>query len=192
MKRFKLILAVMAMALGICSCGSENDDSMDYLALVGTWGVKTIQYYNLNYWGNPIENTIETYEFTPGDPIDGIDLVFKEDRSGKKIDRSSDTVMISTTQYVVSPDTVVVSQFNYSYHKDENIIYMTMLSNLKTHKLRVLKFTDKEFTYEYEYKKNYAESAHLVRISNSTNGKAARRSKPVAIRPRREGSLLSN
>ena len=184
------------MALGFASCSNKDED---YMVFVGTWGVKQIDYYNTDYWGNPIENTRETYHFTPGDTVNGIDLIFKSNRSGEMRDRSRDTLYIPVyedgqivdTNTIVCPDTILVTKFTYSYHKDDGILYMNMkVSHPFTYMMKVPTITNESFTYINEYDNNYVEEALLARISDDARNGKASRVKPV-FRPRRKGSLLS-
>lgn len=130
MKRIFLFFFALAMVLGWTSCGKN-----DYMAFVGTWGVDRIDYYYIDFYGQPIESTIETYYFTPGDTINGIDLIFRSDRSGEMRDHSRDTIGIPVynmnnepvdTTYVIRPDTTIVSKYTYSYHDDDATLYMNM------------------------------------------------------------------
>lgn len=193
MKRLTLIFALAAMMFGFASCG-DNDD---YMVFVGTWGVETIEYYNIDVYGNPIDGSTETYHFTPGDTIDGIDLVFRNDRSGKMVDRSRDTLFYNydanhiPQDTILCPDTVIVTDFTYSYHKDDQLLYMNMeVAHPFTYMMKVPYISDKSFTYINEYDKYYVEKAKLIRVSDSAKGEKAGRIKPVS-RPRREGSMLS-
>lgn len=130
MKRILLFSAALVMFLGWTSCGNKDD----YKAFVGTWGADRIDYYNIDYAGNPINNTITTYYFTPGDPNNGVDLVFRDDRTGEMRDRSRDSLgvlvyvgkTVVDTTYILCPDTTVVTTFTYSYHKDDGLLYMNM------------------------------------------------------------------
>ena len=188
MKGLKLLLALSVIAIGFSSC-KDNDD---YMVFVGTWGVELIQYYNTDYYGNPIENTISTYNFTPGDPKNGIDLVFRADRTGEMRDRSRDTLYLTDSTYILCPDTTFITNFTYSYHKDDATLYMNMeVLHPYTYQMKIPEISNTEFTYINEYDNNYVEKAWLKRISDSKATEATRGSKPV-YRPRREGSLLSN
>ena len=195
MKRFGLILTIAAMVLGMASC----DNSDDYTIFIGTWGVEHIDYYNIDYYGNVIENTVHSYDLTPGDQIDGIDLVFKADRSGKMIDRSRDTLfskwdsnLEAYLDTLICPDTVIVTTFTYSYHKDDGILYMNMeVLHPFTYQMQIPSISNERFTYINEYDDDYVEKATLVRISNDTRSNPSRRGlKPS--RPRYKGSLLSD
>ena len=188
MKRIKLFLALVVIALGLASCG----DTDDYMAFVGTWGVEEIEYYNIDYWGNPIQNTIKKYHFTPGDPQDGIDLIFRADRSGEMRDRSRDTLYLTDSTYILCPDTTLVTKFTYSYHKDDATLYMNMqVAHPFTYQMDIPEFTDNSFVYINEYDNDYVEKAWLKRISDAERSKSTRGSKSV-YRPRMKGSLLSN
>ena len=50
---------------------------------IGTWGVEKIDYYNIDYAGNPIVASIMTYAYDPNDISNGIQLVFREDNTGE-------------------------------------------------------------------------------------------------------------
>lgn len=130
MKRIFLFFFALAMVLGWTSCGKN-----DYMVFVGTWGVDQIDYYNIDFYGQPIESTRETYYFTPGDPDRGIDLIFRSDRTGEMRDRSRDTIGIPVydnnnnlvdTIFVIKPDTTIVTKYSYSYHDDDALLYMNM------------------------------------------------------------------
>ena len=176
------------MAFGFGSCGDHNDD---YMVFVGTWGVKQIDYYNTDFWGNVIENTRETYYFTPGDPENGIDLIFRSDRSGEMRDRSRDTIPTSDSTYIINPDTTLITNFTYSYHNDDQLLYMNMEAiHPYTYKMKVPSINNESFTYINEYDNDYVEEAVMVRLSDDARGKQGNRIKPV-FRPRRKGSLLS-
>lgn len=194
MKTFKLILALAVISFGMFGCIKDTDD---YLIFVGTWGVKTIDYYNTDFYGAPIENTITTYEFTPGDVKDGIDLVFWPDHSGEMRDRSRDTIIVKhntnpvTYDTIVCPDTTIVTAFTYRYHKDDNILDMRMqFDRIKKYEMRILNFSDSQFTYENEYDANYMEKAVMVRLSTVPKSKDRNTSRPTP-RPFKEGSLMS-
>lgn len=214
MKRILLFFAALVTVICCTSCQGE-----DYLAFVGTWGADRIDYYNIDYAGAPIEDSRTTFFFTPGDPENGIDLIFRNDRSGEMRDRSRDTldvlvyedgvVVDTTTIYCL--DTVVVTKFTYSYHNDDALLYMNMESTFRyydrttsgettedkleevirryTYKMHIDLLTDESFIYENEYKPNYVERARLIRISEDAPAKRA--PKPVAI-PRKPGSLFGN
>ena len=216
MKRILLFFIALSMVLGWTSCHRD-----DYMAFVGTWGVDRIDYYNIDYAGQPIEATISTYYFTPGDPDDGIDLIFRNDRTGEMRDRSRDTVYIPVyegnepvdTIAHPCPDTTIVTPFTYSYHDDDALLYMNMKATVRfydrtttnetvqdklverlrqyTYKMQIELLTDDSFIYVNEYDKDYVEKARLVRLSNEAATKATRASKPVRV-PFKPKSLFGN
>ena len=63
MKKLTLMTMVAFAALLFTSCGKA-----DYSQLVGTWGTEKIEYYNIDYWGNPIPGSGDTYVFDYDDP----------------------------------------------------------------------------------------------------------------------------
>ena len=152
--------------------------------------------YKIDYVGNPIEATIETYTFPLDDPNDGIDLVFRDNKTGEMRDRSQDSIWTDwnpeTQQYetlIVSPDSTIVTKFTYSYDSDESILYMNM-DYTHTFRMQISNLTDNTFNYTNEYESNYVEKAYLKRLSNDANAKAES-GKKNSWRPRREGSFLS-
>ena len=194
MKRIILFFFALAMVLGWTSCGKN-----DYMAFVGTWGVERIDYYNIDFYGQPIENTVETYYFTPGDPDNGIDLVFRNDRTGEMRDRSRDTLIFisdiidndTIIDTIICPDTTLITNFTYSYHDDDATLYMNMLvAQPFTYQMRIESLTNNSFVYENEYRLHIVEKAYLVRISDDT--RHADRASKSSLRQRRWGSMFSN
>ena len=49
MKKLTLFATLAILAVMFASC-----KKVDYNAFVGTWGVEKIEYYNIDYAGNPI------------------------------------------------------------------------------------------------------------------------------------------
>ena len=171
-----------------------------YKSFVGTWGVEKIEYYNIDYAGNPIPATIETYTYDPEDIGNGIQLIFRDNQTGEMHDNNVDTVWIwnETTHsydstYIVNPDTTLVTTFTYSYDNAEKALYMNMKYEYpypytEIFMMKVYDLTDNSFNYENEYKPNYVEHAYLKRLS-STPSKSASRDKQAW--PHKPGSLLS-
>ena len=191
MKKLSLFAFCMALTMMFASCGKDKKDG--YKSFVGIWGVEKIEYYNIDYAGNPIENTIETFDFTPGDPDGGIDLVFRDNKTGEMRDRSQDTLWLDynteTQQYdqiIICPDTTLYTYFTFSYDEEESTLYMNM-DYTHTFLMKISNMTDDSFIYTNEYESNYVERAYLKRISNDTRAVAGKKS----WRPRREGSFLS-
>lgn len=184
---------MLAMAFSLASCGPDSDDS--YLQFVGSWGVEHIEYYNIDYAGNPIPATVEVHDFVLGDPHDGIDLIFNSDKKGEMRRRDVDTfyvkVSINPTTYdtIIDPDTTWVIPFQYTFDSDESALYLTTLDDMKTNKMMISNFKDNSFMYLNEYKPNEVEKAFLKRLSTADN---SRKSFPKpTYRPRRPGSFLS-
>ena len=109
MKKIALSVICVVAALFLSSCGKE-----DYQKFVGTWGVEKIVYesYNTDFAGEPIEGTVETetYKFDPNIEKDGIQMVFRADKTGELRDNAIDTLYFvydETTQsyvpYTIAP-----------------------------------------------------------------------------------------
>ena len=195
MKKIGIITLCATCAILLASC------SKDYKAFVGYWGVEKIEYYNIDYAGNPILATLETYNYDPEDIDNGIQLVFRDDKTGEMRDNDIDTVWTDwndATQhydsYIVNPDTTLVYTFTYTYAKNEPALYLTIkytypYTYMRTHKMQIHDLTSNSFSYEDEYDADYVEHAYLKRLSN-TPPKSTNRNKPE--RPRKPGSFLSN
>ena len=191
MKRLLLFVSSLMIILSMASCGKEN-----YKSFIGSWGVQHIEYYNIDYAGNPITNTIKSYDFTPGDMENGIDLVFRDDKTGEMIDRSRDTLYFDwnseTEEYetiIACPDTVLVTQFTYSYNTDDKLLFLNMqVEHPYVYQMRISFIDNDTFEYVNEYDLYYVEKATMVRYSKEINGT---RSMPANMK-RHPKSLFSN
>ena len=67
MKKLTFLTMMVLAALMITSCSKS-----DYKSFIGTWGVEKIEYYNIDYAGNPIAASLETFTFNPNDTNNGI------------------------------------------------------------------------------------------------------------------------
>ena len=163
-----------------CNPEPEPEPTHTYESFIGIWGVDQIDYYNIDYAGNPIASTIETYDFTPGDPDGGIDLVFYANKTGEMRDRSQDTLWLDynteTHQYetiIICPDTTLVTAFTYSFDADESILYMNM-EYTRTFLMKISDLEDNSFIYTNEYEQNYVEKAYMKRITDyATSGNSS-------------------
>ena len=192
MKKLKVFSAMAMLVVVLASCSKYDTSSF-----VGTWGVQRIDYYYIDYAGNPIDYTTNTYNFIPGDMENGIDLVFRDDQSGEMRDRSRDTLFLPVMEAdtvnhydtIVCPDTTLVTRFTYSYDSENSWLYMNIQASTPYTYHMTVKFTDADnFIYENNYASYKVEKAWMVRYSKETRGT---KSKPVAM-PRHPGSLLSN
>lgn len=188
MKKILIITVCAICASFFTSCGKSYKD------FVGTWGVEKIEYYNIDYAGNPIPGTVATFDYDPEDIGNGIQLVFKSDKSGEMRDNDIDSlpkIVGNDTIYIHCPDTTLITRFTYSYDNKESLLYMNM-DYVYTFRMSISDMTNNSFIYENEYREHYMEKAYLKRISNSTSkadGKATMKKKPA--RPSRPESFLS-
>ena len=187
-------MAVMAfVALLITSC-----DKHDYSQFIGTWGVEKIEYYNIDYAGNPIASSMRTFEYDPNDLDNSIRLTFKDDKTGEMRDSAIDTVYIyndETEDYdigIYCPDTVVVTAFSCSYDKGEETMYLTLENDPRPFKMHIIEITSDAIEYENEYGTDYVERAYLKRISDKPAKSAIRNNKEVRHPHNRPGALFGN
>ena len=181
-------------ALLFTSCKKD-----DYKSFVGTWGVEKIDYYNIDYAGNPIAASYESYTYDPEDLNNGIQLVFRENKTGEMRDSAIDTIWIDWNEqtqvyesYIYNPDTVLVYPFTFSYDESESSLYMTIkythpYEYTRTFLMKVSDLTHDSFIYANEYSLNYVEKAYLKRISDKPT-KATGRKAPS--HPQKRGSFL--
>lgn len=190
MKKLSLIVTLALVGLLFTSCGKN-----DYKSFIGTWGVEKIEYYNIDYAGNPISGSMKTFEMVPGDEQSGIDLIFRENKTGEMRDRSQDTIIKKISDEpevydtIICPDTTLVTKFTYSVDERASILYMNIEYPVHTYKMNIVSMEKESFIYENEYGTNYVEKAYMKRISDSDKKANSRKNQP--IRPYREGSFLS-
>ena len=192
MKKLTLLAALAVMMLASCN-------KTDYKSFVGTWGVERLEYYNIDYYGNPIAASLKYSDFDPESVDNGIQLVFREDKTGEMRDSAVDTVWTdwnSETQqyesYIYNPDTTLVTTFTYTYDQSESALYMNMrytypYDYMRTFMMKVSDMDDDSFVYENEYDVNYMEKAYLKRISDTPSKSADRQ---AVKRPHVPGALL--
>ena len=182
------------MALTFASCGKSS-----YKSFIGTWGVEKIEYYNIDYAGNPIAASFESYTYNPDDPNNSIQLIFRKDQTGEMRDSAVDTVWTDWNSetgtydsYIVNPDTTLVTTFTYSYDRSESALYMNMKYSYpyeysRTFMMKISDLSKDSFIYENEYAIDYVEKAYLKRISNSTSKTSSRQ---TPKHPHKPGSFL--
>jgi hypothetical protein len=171
MKKVTLLTMMAMVAMLFASCSKT-----DYKTFIGTWGVEKIEYYNIDYAGNPIAASLETFTFDPNDADNGIQLTFRADKTGEMRDSAIDSLLVDSV-YIHCPDTVLVTKFTYSYDKSDKSLYMNMDNSARPFRLQIENLTSDSFTYENEYGTDYMEKAYLKRISKST--KSASRNIPA-------------
>ena len=190
MKKITLMTVLAIGAMFFTSCVK-----IDYKSFVGTWGVEKIEYYNVDYAGDPIAASMVSYNYDPNSSDNGIQLVFREDQTGEMRDSAIDTIFLwnsETEAYDIPlpcPDTVVVTPFTYSYDKSDRSLYMNMTydSTLRTYRMHVRDFKEDSFTYENEYDKDYMEKAYLKRITKASSKSTDRQ---TVKHPHKPGSFL--
>ncbi len=194
MKKLTFFAILALVALMFASCNKT-----DYKSFVGTWGVERLEYYNIDYYGNPIAASMQYTDFDLNDPNNGIRLVFREDKTGEMLDSAVDTVWTdwnSETQeyesYIYNPDTTLVTTFTYTYDKSESALYMNMrytypYEYMRTFMMKISDMDGDSFVYENEYDVDYLEKAYLKRISDKTTKSG---SLQAVKRPHKPGALL--
>ena len=185
MKKLTLFATLAMAALLFTSC-----NKIDYKSFVGTWGVEKIEYYNIDYAGNPIAASMMTHNLDPDDTNNGIHMIFREDKTGELRDSARDSVpdvIDDDTVYIHCPDTVLVTRFTYSYDASDRALYLNLEDVARPYRLQISNFTDNSFIYENEYYIDYVERAYLKRFSDTPMRSANRQ---ATKHPNKPGSLL--
>lgn len=189
-------MAAALAALLFTSCNKT-----DYTSFIGTWGVEKIEYYNIDYAGNPIAASMESYTFNPDDADNTIQLVFRGDRTGEMRDGAIDTLKLDYNKetgiyetVIYCPDTVLVNTFTYVYDESESSLIMKIKYTYPSEKIdvfmvKVSDLTDNSFNYENEYDIDYVEKAYLRRIQSASSKETGRQ---VAKHPHKRGALLGD
>lgn len=194
MKKLTFFATLALVALMFASCKKT-----DYKSFVGTWGVERLEYYNIDFYGQPIAASMQYAEFDLDDPDNGIKLIFREDKTGEMLDSAVDTVWTdwnSETQeydsYIYNPDTTLVTTFTFTYDKAESALYMNMRYTYpyiysRTFMMKILDMDSDSFVYENEYDVDYVEKAYLKRLSDKSSKSGSRQ---AVKRPHKPGALL--
>ena len=187
-------MAIVAFAaLLFTSCGKS-----EYSQLVGTWGTEKIEYFNIDYAGNPIPGSLTVYSYDYDDPDNSIQLIFRDDKSGEMRDSAIDTIYLyneETGSYdipIYCPDTTIVTTFTCVYDKSDQSLYMNMSDSPRPYRVVVTELTKETFVYENEYGTDYVEKAYMRRINGKTTKSASRGNKVVRHPHNRPGSIFGH
>ena len=189
MKKHLSLIALIAFVIGMTSCG-KTDESL----LVGLWGLERLEYYTIDYYGEPIASTLKVNEFTPGDMENGIELEFFDNKRGEWRDHDVDTFIVLVSinpnvyETIVNPDTTVVIPFKYSYDEEFNALTIKT-SEAETFLMDVESLTETTFIYVNEFKLHSVERAVMKRIDKQSKVKSSGKTSPRVPRP--EGSFFS-
>ena len=134
---------------------SQNTDEPAELRSIENmvFGVATFTHWNVDYFGEVIEETYKRYEFNPNDTSVGYQMFFLEDSIGIQKDNHSD----STVFY----------QFKYFYDPDARIIHLDFVVEGDTTEIYdapVLVATEELFRFQHEYKPMRWELADMRKI----------------------------
>ena len=193
MKKLTLMTMVAFAALLFTSCGKA-----DYSQLVGTWGAEKLEYYNIDYAGNPISGSMKTFEYDYDDPDNSIRMIFNDDKSGEIRDSAVDSIYLyneETHSYdipIYCPDTVLVTKFTCSYDKNEQSLYMTLENNPRPYRVVITELTKNTFVCENEYGTDYVERFYMKRVSKTSTKSADRSSKAVRHPHKMPGTVFGN
>jgi len=192
MKKLTILIVAMALVFSAASCKKNGAD-----LLIGTWALQILEYYNIDYQGQPIESTIVHYEFPIDVANEGIDIVFMKNNQGEWHDRDLDTFYVLISEdpdvydTIINPDTTVVTPFTYFYDEDAAAVFLKT-SDMVSHMLEVEELNSTTFSYVNEYGEHYVEHAILKRVDDSKSRSRSNADVKRVSRPCRPGSLLSS
>lgn len=193
MRKLTLIAAVAFAAMLFTSCGKH-----DYDEFVGTWAAEKVEYYNIDYAGNPIAASMETYTYNPEDEDNSIRLTFRADRTGEMRDSAIDTLYTNYDEEheiyldtIPCSDTVMIYHFTCSFDKFNQCMYMNMSDSPRPYRLDIVSMDKNSFVYVNEYGNDYVEKSYMKRISGKVT-KSEKTSKPVRHPHNKPGSLFGS
>ena len=118
------------------------------------FGVATVTHWNVDYFGEVLEETYRRYEFDPNDTTSGYIMYFLEDSIGIQRDNvSGDSTMYYTFKYDFNPVTRIL-------HLD----FVTIEDTTEIYDAPVLIATEELFRFQHEYKPMRWELADMRKI----------------------------
>lgn len=134
---------------------SQNTDEPADLESITNrvFGVATFAHWNVDYFGEVIEETYNRYEYNPNDTASGYQMYFMEDSIGFQKDNHAD----STVYY----------QFKYYYDPNARIIHLDFVVEgdaTEIYDAPVLVATEELFRFQHEYKPMRWEIADMRKI----------------------------
>jgi len=193
MRKLTLIAAVAFAAMLFTSCGKH-----DYDEFVGTWGAEKVEYYNIDYAGNPIAASMQTYTYDPEDEDNSIRLTFRADNTGEMRDSAIDTLYTNYDEEheiyldtIPCSDTVMIYNFTCSFDKFNQCMYMNIVGEARPYRIDIVNMDKNTFVYVNEYGNDYVEKAYMKRITGKVT-KSEKSSKPVRHPHNKPGSLFGN
>lgn len=154
---------------------SQNTDEPTELESISDmiFGVASVAHWNVDYFGEVIEETYFSYEFDPYDTTSGYVMYFFQDSIGIQKDNQGDTAVYYNFKYAFDPQARII-------HFD----FETMTDTSEIYDAPVLVATEKEFRFLHEYRPMRWEISNLRKIGtlHSTEKtkiiKAAKKRKP--------------
>lgn len=132
----------------------NTDDPAELKSITNlVFGVANITHWNVDFYGEVIEETYHQYEFNPYDTATGYTMFFFPDSIG--------------IQKACYKDSTVYYQFKYAYNPDTRIIhfnFVTVNDTAEIYNAPVLVATEELFRFQHEYKPMRWEIADMRRI----------------------------
>ena len=134
---------------------SQNTDEPADLENIANmvFGVASLSHWNVDYFGEVIEETYKQYEFNPYDTATGYLMYFLQDGQGYQKDNHSDSA--------------VYYQFLYDYNPSTRILHLDFATDGESTEIYdapVLIATEELFRFQHEYKPMRWELADMRKI----------------------------
>lgn len=145
------------------------------------FGVKKVEQWNTDFYGNPIEDTHFIGRYDPFDTTYGYTMYFLEDSTGVQVDRHKH-------QTVYYP-------FQYAFDSQERNLYIDFLLEDSTHEsynASVLLACDAMFRLQHEYKPHFWEKIDMAKIGTIDPGEKSILKKAISKSKRKGGGPIFN
>ncbi len=136
-----------------------SQNVVEFTSIINTvYGVKKVEQWNTDFYGNMIEDSYMSADFNPRDTTDGFTMYFVEGGIGVQVDRYHD----STVYY----------PFHYNYDNVTRNLHIEFelidTTQTEIYNASVLTATEGLFRFQHEYKPNYWERAEMTKVGTIT------------------------
>ena len=132
-----------------------SQNLVEFTDIINTvFGVRKIEQWNTDYFGNVIEDSYKTGDFDPYDTTTGFTMYFADGGLGAQKDRYHDSTVFYT--------------FHYNYNSETRNLHIefepTGSPQTEIYDANVLTATEGMFRFQHEYKPNFWERAEMTKI----------------------------
>ena len=133
-----------------------SQNVVEFSSIINTiYGVRRVEHWNTDFFGNVIEDSDTVVEFNPHDTTTGFTMYFAEEGFGVQVNR------------LFTPH-VYYNTFHYNYDNVTRILHIEFdlvdTTQTEIYDARVLTATERMFRFEQEYKPDFWERAEMTKI----------------------------